>query len=275
MKNDIKPFVKWVGGKTQLIEEIKKRLPKKIKNYFEPFLGGGAVLFNLQPKKAYVNDINAVLINAFNVIKTNPNHLIENLKELDEKECTKEFFYEKREQFNKKIIANEFDIELASLFVFLNKKCFNGIYRVNSKGLFNVPFNNKTKVRSYDKENILKISNYLQNVEISNLDFEESLKQAQKGDFIFIDSPYVPLNSNTFESYTKEGFNLESHIRLSKVFKTLDEKGCFVMLTNHNTDLIRDLYSEYNIETVNVKRNVNSDGKNRKGFEVIITNYEY
>lgn len=275
MKNNIKPFVTWAGGKTQLIEEIMKRLPTKFENYFEPFLGGGAVLFHLQSKKAYVNDINTVLINAFKVIKNNPNDLIEKLKKLDEIECTKEFYYEKRKEFNKKIVANEFDTELASLFIFLNKRCFNGLYRVNSKGLFNVPFNHKKVGRSYDKENILNISNYLQDVEITNLDFEESLKQAKKGDFIFIDSPYAPLNTNTFVSYTKDGFDLESHIRLSKVFKSLDEKGCFVMLTNHNTDLIRSLYSEYKVETVNVRRNINSNGTNRKGVEVIITNYKY
>ncbi|VEU58937.1 DNA adenine methylase [Mycoplasmopsis gallinacea] len=275
MDNNLKPFVKWVGGKTQLIPEIKRRLPQKIKDYYEPFLGGGAVLLSLQPKKAYVNDINKVLINAFNVIKNRPSELIKILKSLDQVECTKEFFYQKREQFNNKLTQQEFDEEMAALFIFLNKKCFNGLYRVNSKGLFNVPFNNKTTGNSYDEQNILNINKYLQNVEISNLDFEESLKSAKKGDFIFIDSPYAPLNPNSFDAYTKEGFGEKNHIRLSKVFKELDKKGCFLMLTNHDTELIRDLYSEYNIDVVNVKRNVNSDGKNRKGVELIITNYQY
>lgn len=267
------PFVKWVGGKRQLIKEIEKRLPSTYNNYYEPFVGGGAILFHLKPKKAFINDINKVLINSYKIIKENPNELIETLKQLDNQEITKEKYYELREKFNKKLLQEEFDIETASLFIFLNKRCFNGLYRVNSKGLFNVPFNNKSKCDSYNNANIINISEYLKNVELSNLDFEESLKNAKPGDFIFFDSPYAPLNPTSFESYTKEGFEKKDHIRLSMLFKELDKKGCFVMLTNHNTSLIRELYNDYRIEIVDVKRNINSDGKNRVGKEVIITNY--
>ncbi|TQC54556.1 DNA adenine methylase, partial [Mycoplasmopsis cynos] len=229
----------------------------------------------LKPQKAYINDINSVLINAYNIIKTNPSQIISLLSELDKIECTKETYYNIRDRFNNKILSREYDVEMASLFIFLNKRCFNGLYRVNSKGLFNVPFNNKLKCDSYNKENILNISEYLKNVNITNLDFEESLINAKKGDFIFFDSPYAPLNPTSFDSYTKDGFDKESHIRLSKVFKRLDKKGCLLMLTNHNTKLIRDLYSEYKIEVVDVKRNINSKASNRTGKEVIITNYEY
>ncbi|UWV82739.1 Dam family site-specific DNA-(adenine-N6)-methyltransferase [Mycoplasmopsis cynos] len=273
--SNLTPFVKWAGGKKQLINEIEKRLPKQIKNYYEPFVGGGAILFYLKPQKAYINDINSVLINAYNIIKTNPSQIISLLSELDKIECTKETYYNIRDKFNNKILSREYDVEMASLFIFLNKRCFNGLYRVNSKGLFNVPFNNKLKCDSYNKENILNISEYLKNVNITNLDFEESLINAKKGDFIFFDSPYAPLNPTSFDSYTKDGFDKESHIRLSKVFKRLDKKGCLLMLTNHNTKLIRDLYSEYKIEVVDVKRNINSKASNRTGKEVIITNYEY
>lgn len=273
--SNLSPFVKWAGGKRQLINEIETRLPKTINNYYEPFVGGGAILFHLKPQKAYINDINTVLINAYNVIKTSPYELVNHLKKLDAIECTKEFYCDMRTKFNNKILAQEFDIEMASIFIFLNKRCFNGLYRVNSKGLFNVPFNNKVKCDSYDKDNIFNMSQYLKNVEIYNLDFEDSLKNAKKGDFIFFDSPYAPLNPTSFESYTKDGFDKENHIRLAKVFKELDKKGCLLMLTNHNTKLIRDLYSDYKIEVVDVKRNINSNGNNRTGKEVIITNYEY
>ncbi|KEZ23282.1 DNA adenine methylase [Ureaplasma diversum] len=272
---DLTPFIKWVGGKKQLIDEIEKRLPLEFNNYYEPFVGGGAVLFSLTPKKAFINDINEVLINAYKVIKNNPYQLIEALEKLDSIDCTKEVYYQLRNKFNNKILAKEFDVENASLFIFLNKKCFNGLYRVNSKGLFNVPYNNKVKCNSYQKDNILNISKYLQNVEITNLDFEESLKNAQKGDLIFLDSPYAPLNPTSFESYTKEGFDLDNHVRLANLFKELDKKGCYLMLTNHNTDLIRELYSDYQIDVVDVKRNINSKGDKRTGEEVIITNYEY
>lgn len=274
-KINIMPFVKWAGGKRQLINEIEKRLPDKINNYYEPFVGGGAILFHLKPQKAYISDINTVLINAYNIIKYNPSELIESLKELDKIECTKETYNNIRTKFNNKILAREFDIEMASIFIFLNKRCFNGLYRVNSKGLFNVPFNNKSKCDSYNEDNIFNMSKYLKNVEIYNLDFEDVLKNAKKGDFIFLDSPYAPLNPTSFESYTKDGFDKDNHIRLSKVYKDLDKKGCLLMLTNHNTELIRDLYSGYKIEVVDAKRNINSNGSNRIGKEVIITNYEY
>ncbi|WP_031488832.1 DNA adenine methylase [Ureaplasma canigenitalium] len=275
VNSNLTPFVKWVGGKRQLINEIEIRLPKQIENYYEPFVGGGAILFYLKPEKAHINDINSVLINAYNVIKTNPNQLINLLNYLDKMECTKETYFSIRDKFNNKILSKEYDVEMASLFIFLNKRCFNGLFRVNSKGLFNVPFNNKLKCDSYNKKNILGISEYLKNVNITNLDFEDSLENAKKGDFIFFDSPYAPLNPTSFEAYTKDGFDIENHIRLSEVFKRLDKKGCLLMLTNHNTELIRDLYSEYKIEVVDVKRNINSNGNNRVGEEVIITNYQY
>ena len=273
--NKITPFVKWAGGKSQLIKEIIRRLPSKINDYYEPFVGGGAVLFYLRPKKAHINDINTVLINAYNVIKNSPHLLIKQLTILDQIECTKETYNLIREKFNNKILCNEYDIDLAAYFIFLNKRCFNGLYRVNSQGLFNVPFNNRSQCVSCNKENIVQISNYLKHVDIHNEDFEVSLRNAKKGDFIFIDSPYAPLNSTSFDAYTKDKFDRKSHIRLLKVFKELDKKGCYLMLTNHNTDFIRSLYDGYKIDVVNVKRNINNVGNNRKGEEVIITNYEY
>lgn len=271
---EIQPFVKWAGGKRQLLEEIKKRMPQNYNTYYEPFLGGGAVLLELQPKKAVVGDINSSLINVYKIIREHPTQIIEYLSALDANETNKEIYYSMRELYNEKIKNNEYDIEQASLFIFLNKRCFNGLYRVNSKGFFNVPYNDKKFVNSFSEANIINISEYLKKIKIINNDFEIILKNASKDDFIFLDSPYAPLNPKSFESYTKEGFSLEDHIRLSKVFKKLDDKGCHIMLTNHNTKLIRELYNGYNIDTINVKRMINSDASKRKGEEVIITNYD-
>lgn len=273
-KYNISPFVKWAGGKRQLIDEITKRLPKTYNNYFEPFIGGGAVLFGIQPKKATINDINPQLINAYITIRNNVDELIDILSDWDKIECTKEHYYDMRNFFNKKIESKEFGVETAALFIYLNKRCFNGLYRVNSKGLFNVPFNNKTWTKSFSKDNLKEMSVFLRDIEIDNYDFEASVKDAKKGDFIFFDSPYAPINPDSFESYTKEGFSREDHIRLANLFKDLDKRGCYIMLTNHNTDFINELYRDYNIDVVKVKRLINRNADKRFGEEVIITNYD-
>ena len=168
----------------------------------------------------------------------------------------------------------EFDVELAALFVFINKHCFNGLYRVNGKGMFNVPYNNSRRL-SIDEDNIMSVSKYLSSVTIKEGDFEDACSDAKKGDFVFIDSPYAPLNPTSFESYTKEGFDIESHKRLSKLYDELTARGCYCMLTNHNTDLINELYGNkgYKIDVVSVKRMINSDASNRVGEEVVICNY--
>lgn len=272
------PFVKWVGGKRQLLPEIENRLPKNYNNYFEPFLGGGAVLFDLQPNKATVGDVNEILISTYNAIKNNEEELIKYLdkyaNEYNASQEKKNYYLSNREKYNSKIESNLVDIETCALFIFLNKTCFNGLYRVNAKGLFNVPFNNKENLVLYDKENLNNISNFLKNVKILNCDFEETCKKAKKNDFVFFDSPYAPIKDDSFESYTKEGFSLENHQRLAKLFRKLSDKGVYCMLTNHNTQLINNLYNGFNIDVVKVRRAINSDGANRKGEEVIITNYQ-
>ncbi|WP_426461024.1 DNA adenine methylase [Mycoplasma hafezii] len=267
------PFIKWVGGKRQLINQISTRLPKKYNRYIEPFVGGGAVFFKLAHSNSVINDINPVLINSYKQIRDNVYPLIELLEKLDSIYCDKEFYNKIRDKFNDKIKSAEYDLELAALFIYINKKCYNGLFRVNSKGLFNVPFNNKSSGASFDAQNLMEISEFLKDTTIFNGDFQKIFKLAEKDDFIFIDSPYVPLNATTFDSYTKDGFDYESHKRLAKEFKKLDKRGCYLMLTNHDTPLIRELYQEYKIEPIQVRRAVNSDGSNRKGTEVIITNY--
>ena len=157
--------------------------------------------------------------------------------------------------------------------MYLNKACFNGLYRVNTNGFFNVPSNQKKKIKIFENENLNQISKFLQTVQIFHQDFETTVQNANKGDLVFFDSPYAPLNPTSFDSYTKEGFSTEEHIRLSNVFKRLSERGVYCILTNHNTDFIRELYSDFNLFEVNVKRLINRDAQNRTGKELIVTNF--
>lgn len=270
------PFVKWAGGKRQLMDRISERMPLNYNNYYEPFVGGGAVLFGIQPDCAVINDLNASLINTYRIIANRPEDFIATINRLDSEmsEDGKNYYYNLRERYNDKLMKSELDVEMAALFVFINKHCFNGLYRVNGKGLFNVPYNNSRK-KSIDEESVLAVSEYLKKIKILQGDFEVACKDAQKGDFVFLDSPYAPLNPSTFESYTKEGFDVESHVRLANLYDDLTGRGCYCMLTNHNTEFINELYENkgYRIDVVSVKRMINSDSSNRTGEEVIICNY--
>lgn len=274
--SSVAPFVKWAGGKRQLITQIRERMPEKYNDYYEPFIGGGAVIFDLLPANALINDINKALINTYRTICNEPDAFLKEVNRLDNDmwEDGKKYYYTIREHYNDKLMRSEYDVELASLFVFINKHCFNGLYRVNGKGLFNVPYNNSRRV-SVDEDVIIATSEYLRGVTIIDGDFEQACKNAKKGDFVFIDSPYAPLNPTSFESYTKEGFDIESHKRLAKLYDELTARGCYCMLTNHNTELINELYGnkDYKIDVVSVKRMINSDASNRVGEEVIICNY--
>ena len=182
--SSVAPFVKWAGGKRQLIPQIRERMPEKYNNYYEPFVGGGAVLFELQPANALINDINKALINTYNIICNEADAFLEAVNRLDEEmwEDGKKYYYSVREHYNDKLMKSEYDVELAALFVFINKHCFNGLYRVNGKGLFNVPYNNSRRT-SADENVIREVSKYLKGVKIINGDFEEACKDAKKGDF--------------------------------------------------------------------------------------------
>lgn len=272
-----KPFVKWAGGKRQIIKELKKYVPEEYNCYYEPFIGGGALFFELAPKKAVINDSNIELMNVYNVMCDEEKyskmcHLLNNY----ESKNNEEFFYEIRNKDRNKEKFNKLsDYARAARTIYLNKACFNGLYRVNSKGEFNVPYNKKTTVNTYDKENLLVVHMYLNmnEVTILNIDFEEALKTASKGDFVYIDPPYDQVNSS-FTSYTEEGFGRDEQIRLAKVFGELTERGVKVMLSNHNTPFINELYKDYSIHVIEAKRNINANGKKRgKVEEVIITNY--
>jgi DNA adenine methylase len=271
------PFVKWAGGKKQLLEKLYMRTPNKYGTYFEPFIGGGAPLLNLKPEHAVINDCNEQLINIYLQLQTDPRAVIQEINKLDELPCDKDYYLEVRKHYNEKIVANELDAECAALMIWINKHCFNGLYRVNSKGLFNVPYNNKDTGKSMDEENLMSIGYYLQNADVTILcgDFEEACDGVKEGDFVYFDSPYIPVSQTAnFTDYTKDGFSLADHKRLAELYKRLDSLGAKVMLSNHNVDLVYELYGGYKIEAVDVRRNINRDASKRVGKEVIITNYE-
>lgn len=246
---------------------------------YEPFIGGGAVFLSLRPEKAVINDINKELINLYETVKREPDSLISAIDAVDDAmpedaDEAKAYYYAMRERYNELIASEALDVEAAAMLVFINKHCFNGLYRVNAKGAFNVPYNG-SRARSINPNNIRAVSKALGHAEILCGDFEPATAGAKAGDFVFLDSPYVPIKADTFEAYTKEGFLEEDHRRLAILFRELDRRGCSVMLTNHNTALIRELYDGYNIDTVSVKRAINSDASKRTGEEVIVTNYEH
>ena len=275
-KEKISPCIKWAGGKGQILGEIEKRMPSDFENYFEPFVGAGSVLLFFQPSSAFINDVNPQLINLYRQIQSDPEKVISTVNALDAEECSTAIYLKNREEYNRRIKEHILDCFTSSLFIWLNKHCFNGLYRVNSKGFFNVPYNNRSKGSSIDRENIRSMAKYLKKVKMSCLDFEEAVKNAAQGDFVYFDSPYFPESSTAnFTSYAKGGFLPEDHERLARVFKELDEKGVKVMLSNNDVEDVRKLYRGYRIESFEVKRMINRNANRRRGKEVIVTNYDY
>lgn len=273
-----KPFVKWAGGKRQVINELLKYVPDEFDTYYEPFVGGGALLFELSPKKAVINDSNEELMNVYNVLCNEEKFKkMCNLLNSYETKHSEEFYYNIRNKDRSKTSFNRLsDYTRAARTIYLNKACFNGLYRVNSKNEFNVPFGKKTHVNTYEGSNLITVSNYLtmNDVKILSVDFEEAVKDAKKGDFVYFDPPYDS-DTKSFTSYTETGFDKSEQTRLARVFKELDKKGVYVMLSNHSTVLVNELYKGYHIYTIEAKRNINANGKKRgKVEELIITNYE-
>ena len=271
----MKPIIKWVGGKTQLLDSIHNLMPAKYGKYFEPFVGGGALLLDLAPAAASANDINPELINMYRQVKEHVDTVIEYLTDLDKAhesfEDAKSFYYLVRDNFNQNLNTNT--AEQAARLIYLNKHCFNGLYRVNSTGEFNVPFNGKKSGNSFDADHLREASKQLKAVEFTLGDFADSVVDAASGDFVFFDSPYAPLTPTSFTDYTAEGFSYEDHVRLANLFRELTAKGVYCMLTNHDTEFVRELYRDFNTVVVDVRRSINSKGDSRKGREVIITNY--
>jgi DNA adenine methylase len=273
-----KPFVKWVGGKRQLLTQFRlmnlyppEKFDTKNGRYFEPFVGGGAVFFDLLPETAYLSDLNNELVITYNVIKNDVENLIKLLKK---HKLDKEYFLKIRSQNPEKLS----DINTASRFIYLNRTCFNGMYRVNSKGGFNVPFGKYENPLICDENNLRKASKSLKNVEIKKQDYKEVLKKAKKGDFVYFDPPYYPVSKTaSFTSYTKESFLDKEQIELRDTFVELHKRGCFVMLSNSDTPFINKIYSEpkgLRITKVQAGRAINSDASKRgKITEVLVTNY--
>jgi len=273
-----KPFIKWVGGKRQLLKQFRdlglyppENFDPITNTYFEPFVGGGAVFFDLLPETAYLSDLNNELVVTYNVIKNDVENLIKSLKK---HKLDKEYFLKIRAQKPEKLS----DLNTASRFIYLNRTCFNGMYRVNSKGGFNVPFGKYTNPLICDESNLRKASKALKNVEIKKQDYKEVLKKAKKGDFIYFDPPYYPISKTaSFTSYTSESFLDKEQIELRDTFVELHKRGCFVMLSNSDTPLINKIYSEpkgLRITKVQAGRAINSDASKRgKITEVLVTNY--
>lgn len=270
------PVLKWAGGKTQLLDPITERMPKTYNRYYEPFLGGGAVFLAVSPATAIINDTNEQLINLYRQLKTNTSAIIEIVNRLDGIPCDRKYYYSIRERYNEKIASRAIDAECAALMIWINKHCFNGLYRVNGKGLFNVPYNNKINGRSIDEDNLIAIAGYLQtaDITISCADFEVICKDVCSGDFVYFDSPYIPASETAdFTGYTKDGFSLEDHKRLATLFKHLDRIGAKVMLSNNDVPLVHSLYEGYKIRPLDAKRMINRNASKRAGKEVLITNY--
>ena len=282
IKEKPRPFVKWVGGKCQLLEQFRlmnlyppEKFNPKTGRYFEPFVGGGAVFFDLLPKRAFLSDLNNELVVTYNVIKDDVESLIKSLKK---HQNNKEYFLKIRAKNVDKLK----EVEIASRFIYLNRTCFNGLYRVNSRGGFNVPFAGNKNPLICDEINLRKISKALKYVEIKKQDYKEVLKKAKKGDFVYFDPPYYPINkTSSFTSYTKENFLEKEQIELRDTFVKLTKRGCFVMLSNSDTPFINEIYLKKKIKgklirvnKVYAGRMINSDASKRgKITEVLVTNY--
>ena len=266
------PIVKWVGGKRQLLFELLKNMPKTYNRYFEPFIGGGALFFELQPDHAYISDMNEELINLYSVVRNSVDELIE---DLSKHEISKEYFLEIRNIDRTEEYSKLSNVERASRFIYLNRTCFNGMYRVNSKGEFNVPFGNYKNPRIIDENNLLNCSELLKKTEIKCADFSEIIHKVQKGDFVYFDPPYVPLNeTSSFTSYTKDGFDIDMQFKLRDVCDELDSMGIKFMLSNSDTKLVNELYANYEIKKVFASRQINANANGRgKITEVLVRNY--
>lgn len=273
----VTPFLKWVGGKRQLMPTIVTHLPKNINEltYVEPFIGGGAVLFHLQPKNAIINDFNEELINVYEVIKNNLDELIEDLKKHKNEH---DYFYEIRSLDRNDNFKNLSKVERASRVIYLNKTCYNGLYRVNNAGEFNSPFGRYKNPNIVNEPTLKAVSKYLNsnNIMIKNGDYSDVLKTLDKNSFVYLDPPYHPISeSSNFTGYIQGGWDAFDQIRLREVCDELNAKGIKFLLSNSSAQLIKDQYTKYKIENVKANRAINSNGANRGEIdEILIKNYE-
>ena len=274
---NLQPFTKWTGGKRQLLGELRSYMPETYGRYFEPFVGGGALFFDLAPEKAVINDFNEELINAYRQIKNNPAELI-NLLIKHKENNSKDYYLELRSADRDGRISRMTGVERAARILYMLRVDFNGLYRVNSKNQFNVPYGRYKNPKIVDVDLLYQISEYLNenDVEILQTDFAEAVKDAQTGDFVYFDPPYIPLNeTSSFTSYTHEGFSYEEQVRLRDTFKELTERGVYAMLSNSSSPLVEELYKDFNIYFVEAQRTNGAKSSSRgKISEIIVTNYE-
>lgn len=273
------PFLKWAGGKRQLLPVIKEYLPQKFTQYYEPFIGAGAVLFSLQPKKSVINDTNGELINCYQVIKDHPEKLLE-LCQQHRENNSKEYFYLLREQDRRNDFKERSPQERAARIIYLNKTCFNGLFRVNSSGQFNVPYGNYSNPVIADPAVIRSVSAYLnqRNVRILQGDFAKAVATARKGAFIYFDPPYHPVSdTSSFTGYSVNGFGEQEQIRLKEVCDKLTERGCQVLVSNSSASLIKELYSDpnYKIVEVKAKRAINAVASRRGRINELLIHNKY
>jgi DNA adenine methylase len=266
------PVVKWAGGKRQLLSEIMQNLPKHFNRYFEPFIGGGALFFSLQPEQGYISDINEELVNLYKVIQSDVQVLIH---ELASHENTEDYFFSIRNIDRTLEYEQWTAVQKASRFIFLNRTCFNGLYRVNSRGEFNVPYGRYKNPQLVNAENLVNCAELLKQTVIAHADFTAIEAIAKKGDFVYFDPPYMPLTATaSFTSYTKEGFDSEMQVKLKALCDALDKKGVHFLLSNSDVPFIRELYEDYTVKTVFASRAINASGSGRgKITEVLVRNY--
>ncbi|MCP6760869.1 MAG: DNA adenine methylase [Fischerella sp. CENA71] len=272
----VKPFLKWVGGKRQLVPDIiANHLPQHYNTYYEPFIGGGALFFSLQPQKAVINDSNAELINCYKVIRDSVDELIEDLKK---HENHKTYYYFIRDWDRNKDYQSKTPVERASRIIFLNKTCYNGLFRVNSQGQFNVPFGRYKNPNILDVAVLKAVSKYLNSnqIDILNSDFQEAVQSAKKGDFVYFDPPYDPVSdTSSFTGYDVNGFSKDQQKKLKETFDDLNRRGCNILLSNAYTEFIVNLYGEYKQTKIAATRAINSNASKRgKVDEILIKNYE-
>lgn len=271
-----KPFLRWPGGKAQLMPLLRKRMPEYIGTYVEPFVGGGALFYDTCPTQAVLNDANFKLVNLYINVRDHKDELVANLasyeleyNSLNSIEAKQDFYYQTRSDFNADFKINYTARDAAQL-VFINKTCFNGLYRENAAGEFNAAFGKRMTVKLYDADNLDCCSNALQDVVLMDGDFEVACRNLTAGDFVYFDPPY----HSTFNAYQKGGFSEDDQVRLHDLFQRLTDAGVQCMVSNSNTTFIRSLYAGYNMEVVQAMRMINRNGNDRKGEELIITNYK-
>lgn len=274
-----KPFLKWAGGKSRIAKEITGFFPTEFNRYIEPFVGGGAIYFTISPQKGLLNDLNKYLIGTYELIRDRPGELIKRLAQIDKEyhrlstlEQKKKYYYDSRDIYNdpETVGADKY-----ALFIFLNKTGFNGMYRENSNGKYNIPFGKHEKCLICDVDNIYKVSKDLANVKLTSGDYKDALKSAKRGDLIYLDPPYIPVSkTSNFTQYQKEGFNFDEHVMLRDLALKLHKKGCYVVISNSSCKESKDLYSDeaFKIHSIKITRLIHSSKK--VVSEIVVTNFK-